>query len=212
MQNQAFSNLAIRSGRPNPPLNSDPACIVFRSLSCSRFLDSAHRLGAGGARLASFVRPSGNSPMHNLDSSPSSSTGDLPDKRVRLHTLSKVITIISISLFSLAILIFHVKILPFFNAVYQWHQGNFNPFAKFVLTKGIWASVLLPLTTLLLHQVVKRIKSMNPSSCLLISSSYALLVCCVYLGSLAYFFGYWVLKLPGPAVNHPAHYTLEPII
>jgi hypothetical protein len=34
---------------PNPPLNSDPACIAFRSLSTSRFLGSAHRLGAGGA-------------------------------------------------------------------------------------------------------------------------------------------------------------------
>ena len=35
--------------RPNPALNSDPACIVFRSLSAPRFLGSAHRLGAGGA-------------------------------------------------------------------------------------------------------------------------------------------------------------------
>ena len=34
---------------PNPPLNSDPACIAFRSLLTSRFLDSALRLGAGGA-------------------------------------------------------------------------------------------------------------------------------------------------------------------
>ena len=38
-----------RRGRPNPPLNSDPACIVFRSLSASRFLGFAQRLGAGGA-------------------------------------------------------------------------------------------------------------------------------------------------------------------
>ena len=43
--------------RPNPPLKSDPACIAFRSLSTSRFLGSAQRFGAGGARLASFVRP-----------------------------------------------------------------------------------------------------------------------------------------------------------
>ena len=43
--------------RPNPPLNSDPACIAFRSFSSSRFLGSVQRLGAGGARLASFVRP-----------------------------------------------------------------------------------------------------------------------------------------------------------
>ena len=47
-------------GRPNPSLNSDPACIAFRSLSSSRFLGSAQRLDAGGARLASFVRRSMN--------------------------------------------------------------------------------------------------------------------------------------------------------
>jgi len=35
--------------RPNPPLKSDPACIAFRSLSNSRYLGSARRLGAGGA-------------------------------------------------------------------------------------------------------------------------------------------------------------------
>ena len=34
---------------PNPPLNSDPACIVFRSFSSPCFLGSAQRLGAGGA-------------------------------------------------------------------------------------------------------------------------------------------------------------------
>ena len=34
---------------PNLPLHSDPACIAFRSLSTSRFLDSVQRLGAGGA-------------------------------------------------------------------------------------------------------------------------------------------------------------------
>ena len=36
---------------PNPPLNSDPACFGFRSLSTSRFLGFVHRLGAGGAGL-----------------------------------------------------------------------------------------------------------------------------------------------------------------
>jgi len=35
--------------RPNPPLDSDPACIAFRSLSTFRFLGFAPRLGAGGA-------------------------------------------------------------------------------------------------------------------------------------------------------------------
>jgi len=34
---------------PNLSLNSDPACIAFRSLSTSRFLGSAQCLGAGGA-------------------------------------------------------------------------------------------------------------------------------------------------------------------
>ncbi len=33
----------------NPRLNSDPACIAFRSLSASRFLGFAQRLGAGVA-------------------------------------------------------------------------------------------------------------------------------------------------------------------
>jgi len=37
------------STRPNPPLNSDPACIAFGSLSTSRYLGFAHRLGAGAA-------------------------------------------------------------------------------------------------------------------------------------------------------------------
>jgi len=37
------------SQRSNPPLNSDPACIVFRSFSSSRFLGFVQRLGAGGA-------------------------------------------------------------------------------------------------------------------------------------------------------------------
>src|SRR5450631_3786771 len=35
--------------RSNSALNSDPACIVFRSLSTSCYLGSAQRLGAGGA-------------------------------------------------------------------------------------------------------------------------------------------------------------------
>jgi hypothetical protein len=35
--------------RPNLALKSDPACIVFRSLSTSRYPGSARRLGAGGA-------------------------------------------------------------------------------------------------------------------------------------------------------------------
>ena len=34
---------------PNPPLNSDPACIVFRSLSTFRFLSLVLRLGVGVA-------------------------------------------------------------------------------------------------------------------------------------------------------------------
>jgi hypothetical protein len=34
---------------PNLPLNSDPACIVFRSLSTFCYLGFVHRLGAGAA-------------------------------------------------------------------------------------------------------------------------------------------------------------------
>ena len=34
---------------PNLPLNSDPACIAFRSISTSRYLGFVQRLGAGGA-------------------------------------------------------------------------------------------------------------------------------------------------------------------
>jgi hypothetical protein len=34
---------------PNLSLNSDPACIAFRSLSTFCFLGSAQRLGAGGS-------------------------------------------------------------------------------------------------------------------------------------------------------------------
>ena len=39
----------IGNCQPNLSLNSDPACIVFRSLSTFRYLGSAHRLGAGVA-------------------------------------------------------------------------------------------------------------------------------------------------------------------
>ena len=39
----------LRAGRPNLSLNSDPACIAFRSLSTSRYLGFVHRLGTGGA-------------------------------------------------------------------------------------------------------------------------------------------------------------------
>jgi hypothetical protein len=35
--------------RPNPPLNPDPTCIAFRSLSLFCFLGFAQRLGAGGS-------------------------------------------------------------------------------------------------------------------------------------------------------------------
>jgi hypothetical protein len=35
--------------QPNPPLNSDPARTIFRSLSASGFLGFVQRLGAGGA-------------------------------------------------------------------------------------------------------------------------------------------------------------------
>ena len=38
-----------RELRPNPRLNSDPACIAFHSLSSFRFLGFAQHLGAGGA-------------------------------------------------------------------------------------------------------------------------------------------------------------------
>src|SRR5512133_185187 len=43
------SHRRLNAYLPNPALNSDPACIAFRSLSASRFLGSAQRLGAGGA-------------------------------------------------------------------------------------------------------------------------------------------------------------------
>jgi len=36
-------------GVPNPSLNSDPACAVFRSFSSFRYLGFVQRLGAGGA-------------------------------------------------------------------------------------------------------------------------------------------------------------------
>jgi hypothetical protein len=51
------SNDSFRHDTPNLALNPDPACIAFRSLSTTRFLGFVQRLGAGGARLASFVRP-----------------------------------------------------------------------------------------------------------------------------------------------------------
>ena len=38
---------------PNPPLNSDPACIVFRSFSSPCVLGSAQRFGVSGAGYAS---------------------------------------------------------------------------------------------------------------------------------------------------------------
>jgi len=43
----ALSNFNLEV--PNPPLNSDPACIAFRSLSAFRYPGSAQSLGAGGA-------------------------------------------------------------------------------------------------------------------------------------------------------------------
>jgi len=51
LQNSAFrcSSVFQRSGAPNRALHSDPACIAFRSLSATRFLGFAQRLGAGGA-------------------------------------------------------------------------------------------------------------------------------------------------------------------
>jgi len=42
-------SVLVGSHSPNPPLNSDPACIAFRSLSAFRFLGSAQRFGAGVA-------------------------------------------------------------------------------------------------------------------------------------------------------------------
>jgi len=41
--------MLVRSRGPNPPLNSDPADIAFRSFSSFRFLGFAQRLGAGVA-------------------------------------------------------------------------------------------------------------------------------------------------------------------
>src|SRR5512133_1120252 len=45
---RVLRSLLLRA-RSNSPLNSDPACIAFRSLSTSRYLGFAQRLGAGGA-------------------------------------------------------------------------------------------------------------------------------------------------------------------
>ena len=48
--NQLGSSSGLQfHGVPNLSLNSDPACVGFRSFSSSRFLGSAQRLGAGGA-------------------------------------------------------------------------------------------------------------------------------------------------------------------
>ena len=49
IQHGAYSGGIIWVGGPNPPLNSDPACIAFRSLSCFRYLGFVQRLGAGVA-------------------------------------------------------------------------------------------------------------------------------------------------------------------
>jgi len=46
---KSLSSSIKRNAVPNPPLNSDPACIAFRSLSTSCFLGSAQRFGAGVA-------------------------------------------------------------------------------------------------------------------------------------------------------------------
>jgi hypothetical protein len=46
---RARNHQILVQATPNPPLNSDPAHTVFRSLSASRFLGFAQRLGAGGA-------------------------------------------------------------------------------------------------------------------------------------------------------------------
>ena len=52
--------------RPNLPLNSDPACIAFRSLSAFRYPGFAQRLGAGGAgELHSLGRPMKSSQAHS---------------------------------------------------------------------------------------------------------------------------------------------------
>src|SRR5664279_4165405 len=48
-QRKANDSTLAYAPPPNPPLNSDPACIVFRSFSCSVFLGFVQRLGAGGA-------------------------------------------------------------------------------------------------------------------------------------------------------------------
>src|SRR5512133_1303471 len=57
IQARRVLRLLLLWAQSNSPLNSDPACIAFRSLSTSRFLGSAQRLGAGGLRLAPIVSP-----------------------------------------------------------------------------------------------------------------------------------------------------------
>jgi len=47
------------SCRPNPQLNSDPACIVIRSFSTTRLLGFAQRLGAG---VAGYLPSLGSTP------------------------------------------------------------------------------------------------------------------------------------------------------
>jgi len=44
-----LNSVPTNSVAPNLSLNSDPACVVFRSFSCSVFLGFVQRLGAGGA-------------------------------------------------------------------------------------------------------------------------------------------------------------------
>jgi len=49
IQSRRALGASMLRARPNLQLNSDPACIAFRSLSTFRYLSFAHRLGAGGA-------------------------------------------------------------------------------------------------------------------------------------------------------------------
>ncbi len=46
---EASSGVLLTNQRPNPPLNSDPACLAFRSLSASSVLGFAQRPRAGGS-------------------------------------------------------------------------------------------------------------------------------------------------------------------
>ena len=49
IQSRRALGASMLKARPNLQLNSDPACIAFRSLSASRFPGFVLRLGAGGA-------------------------------------------------------------------------------------------------------------------------------------------------------------------